>query len=98
MLKVFTTDQRDRVKPLLRPKRLVALLICPRGGRVSKQQAIDTFARYLAYVRHLKQKGLGIVQPAVRIWLTKSPWAVRIDVSRSEEHTSELQSPCNLVC
>src|SRR5256885_3706784 len=23
---------------------------------------------------------------------------VPIDVSRSEEHTSELQSPCNLVC
>src|SRR2546426_7827560 len=24
--------------------------------------------------------------------------STRIDVSRSEEHTSELQSPCNLVC
>src|SRR5256885_13084784 len=23
---------------------------------------------------------------------------IRVDVTRSEEHTSELQSPCNLVC
>src|ERR1039457_4122665 len=27
-------------------------------------------------------------------WLTPACW----QVSRSEEHTSELQSPCNLVC
>src|SRR5256885_11603563 len=25
-------------------------------------------------------------------------WRVRKDGTRSEEHTSELQSPCNLVC
>src|SRR5256885_13174272 len=25
-------------------------------------------------------------------------WASRLDAYRSEEHTSELQSPCNLVC
>src|SRR5256885_10633862 len=25
-------------------------------------------------------------------------WAVHADAGRSEEHTSELQSPCNLVC
>src|SRR5256885_12916652 len=24
--------------------------------------------------------------------------AIQIDIDRSEEHTSELQSPCNLVC
>src|SRR3989454_7424568 len=29
----------------------------------------------------------------------KELWKARIaDLSRSEEHTSELQSPCNLVC
>src|SRR5256885_3937663 len=27
-----------------------------------------------------------------------SPWPTRRRRSRSEEHTSELQSPCNLVC
>src|SRR5256885_6347709 len=25
-------------------------------------------------------------------------WPVRCSIRRSEEHTSELQSPCNLVC
>src|SRR5256885_11105096 len=29
---------------------------------------------------------------------TKRPAAVLLGHSRSEEHTSELQSPCNLVC
>src|SRR2546426_9281741 len=28
----------------------------------------------------------------------RSPDEVAIDLPRSEEHTSELQSPCNLVC
>src|SRR5256885_3676664 len=32
----------------------------------------------------------GRVQPAVGV--------ARLDLRRSEEHTSELQSPCNLVC
>src|SRR2546426_5378122 len=32
-----------------------------------------------------------MVEQVVRTW-------GRIDVLRSEEHTSELQSPCNLVC
>src|SRR5256885_14243427 len=27
-----------------------------------------------------------------------TPWALKYRCSRSEEHTSELQSPCNLVC
>src|SRR5256885_16484525 len=29
---------------------------------------------------------------------TASSWISRVSVPRSEEHTSELQSPCNLVC
>src|SRR5256885_8313192 len=31
--------------------------------------------------------------PHKPVWPTKSSWLIR-----SEEHTSELQSPCNLVC
>src|SRR5688500_20027162 len=27
-----------------------------------------------------------------------TPWTLIVCVDRSEEHTSELQSPCNLVC
>src|SRR5256885_4104890 len=33
--------------------------------------------------------------PAGRIGPFRSGWAL---IARSEEHTSELQSPCNLVC
>src|SRR2546426_1871957 len=36
-----------------------------------------------------------IVCPAVR---AREHPSYRVSVSRSEEHTSELQSPCNLVC
>src|SRR5256885_8693384 len=41
-------------------------------------------------------KGFGFFQskPATSF----SPVAVTLDELRSEEHTSELQSPCNLVC
>src|SRR5256885_11206627 len=28
----------------------------------------------------------------------RTAWPVRVEVPRSAEHTSELQSPCNLVC
>src|SRR5256885_9662848 len=31
-------------------------------------------------------------------WLRTNRKLVGIDMGRSEEHTSELQSPCNLVC
>src|SRR5205807_10401583 len=31
-------------------------------------------------------------------WLIGGPQGSGVDSSRSEEHTSELQSPCNLVC
>src|SRR6266850_4694375 len=32
-----------------------------------------------------------------RAWCSRGPWT-RSRSARSEEHTSELQSPCNLVC
>src|SRR5688500_19586653 len=32
------------------------------------------------------------------IWIGTESGLVRFDGARSEEHTSELQSPCNLVC
>src|SRR5205807_6002146 len=38
---------------------------------------------------------------AIRFSRTPSRWSIRnreIRIARSEEHTSELQSPCNLVC
>src|SRR2546426_8298091 len=35
-------------------------------------------------------------RPRTRLWRPASP--ARRELLRSEEHTSELQSPCNLVC
>src|SRR2546426_6813048 len=46
-----------------------------------------------------KQTGNGHREAATAALDFYSEWkAVYIDNSRSEEHTSELQSPCNLVC
>src|SRR2546426_1423576 len=38
------------------------------------------------------------VLPAVSCQLTSRRLGVTVSSQRSEEHTSELQSPCNLVC
>src|SRR2546426_3582184 len=41
----------------------------------------------------------GCQRPRVRAWSSGRSWArSRTGSVRSEEHTSELQSPCNLVC
>src|SRR5256885_3607228 len=37
-----------------------------------------------------------VVEPLMRIWLENNEPSPKLQ--RSEEHTSELQSPCNLVC
>src|SRR5205807_7393707 len=34
----------------------------------------------------------------VPLWRWASWWAILVAALRSEEHTSELQSPCNIVC
>src|SRR2546426_8095721 len=42
----------------------------------------------------------GTAVPALRAWIDALPLRALIgkNAFRSEEHTSELQSPCNLVC
>src|SRR5256885_8153073 len=45
--------------------------------------------------------GLGPVIELKRLWqspFTLHQWVLQTIERRSEEHTSELQSPCNLVC
>src|SRR5256885_11224941 len=48
-------------------------------------------SRLMAAVAEAQQVALGSCEPA-------PPSAPQLARSRSEEHTSELQSPCNLVC
>src|SRR5256885_8010233 len=38
------------------------------------------------------------IQTVVARWASQYPVLRQTDLARSEEHTSELQSPCNLVC
>src|SRR5256885_5815456 len=57
--------------------------------------------RHLQPTSHLNQKGSESVSPKTRksLPLCKLRTLCRPEKSqRSEEHTSELQSPCNLVC
>src|SRR5256885_10962171 len=56
-------------------------------------------AAYVGLMLLVLQVGLG----AVTVKLSLPPWTVILHLGtamllRSEEHTSELQSPCNLVC
>src|SRR5256885_7184296 len=41
---------------------------------------------------------LGLLPCSLSVERGCSPFRTRVLVDRSEEHTSELQSPCNLVC
>src|SRR5256885_6892385 len=65
----------------------------PRGGLHSVECRLDPAARE----RRLRARRLcaGI---SLHQWPEAGPSAVRAARQRSEEHTSELQSPCNLVC
>src|SRR5256885_11486475 len=53
------------------------------GGKQPRQAA----QRHAHVLGHLQGLELGVVEPGPHVLL-----------GRSEEHTSELQSPCNLVC
>src|SRR5688500_19454310 len=68
----------------------------------SRPVRIVASALFLLSVEHKQEKTPifssqpGLVEArAVTRW---TPAAARARIKRSEEHTSELQSPCNLVC
>src|SRR5256885_3861212 len=66
------------------------------GGTGPVRGAIAGGARRAHRPGHRPARGRGEVAPA-----RGAPWdrpRVDPDAPRSEEHTSELQSPCNLVC
>src|SRR5256885_5058941 len=48
-------------------------------------------------ISHEDQKDL-LQEVALKLWISLPSFHGKSAESRSEEHTSELQSPCNLVC
>src|SRR5688500_19667199 len=55
----------------------------------------------LSRVRRERMGHIELAVPVTHIWFFKcmpSRLGLILDMTRSEEHTSELQSPCNLVC
>src|SRR2546426_3637407 len=66
-----------------------------------KDNVLGAIAAKLAGVPHVIRTGHGLNEPT-RGWARAKAWAYealdKAFARRSEEHTSELQSPCNLVC
>src|SRR2546426_3534623 len=70
--------------------------------RSAQLERIDEYVeRRRAHARRyneLLRDVAGVTLPVERPWARNVYWMYGILVDRSEEHTSELQSPCNLVC
>src|SRR5205807_8318855 len=79
-----------------------ALPICVAGAEVLLAAVIDRAHRLggAGVVDHVVRAQAGEVHRALRLAVLQVMVAEVADlrVLRSEEHTSELQSPCNLVC
>src|SRR5205807_3381261 len=88
------------------PQRLVVL-----GGGPSGCELAQAMARFGASVTIVEMSDRILIREdpdaaatvasalaADGVTLLTGHKAIRIDKDRSEEHTSELQSPCNLVC
>src|ERR1039457_5273630 len=59
-----------------------------------KREVSDSPER--SFSSDIAQEWSAVAQPQASPWAEQTP--CRCSVIRSEEHTSELQSPCNLVC
>src|SRR5256885_6514713 len=72
------------------PLRLPGMYRHATGGLQALRIADHAISYSTAVDRHLADNGIGRRSIV--------PYFPTVSVSRSEEHTSELQSPCNLVC
>src|SRR5205807_9607018 len=62
-------------------------------------QALTDPAHLREWAPFVTDGNLGTVGTVKLTWVgTPTPIETRVTRARSEEHTSELQSPCNLVC
>src|ERR671936_2586280 len=68
------------------------------GGKLGRQQLPQEQLRLVARERLEPEKRRVAPSPAPRRSAVEQLGTRRADQERSEEHTSELQSPCNLVC
>src|SRR5256885_16727466 len=71
------------------------------GGGIFNEQGTATLTRSIVTANVSDTAGGGIVNAtAGRLSLSSTQVSSNrsVSTSRSEEHTSELQSPCNLVC
>src|SRR5256885_12440009 len=65
---------------------------------VEEQHAVQVID-FVLHGARLEARDVDAVRPAVAVErLERHGQPYRVDIARSEEHTSELQSPCNLVC
>src|SRR5256885_11946406 len=58
----------------------------------------STLFPYTTLFRSLKGAGREVAQAEATYQAAEQQLILRVAQTRSEEHTSELQSPCNLVC
>src|SRR2546426_3032766 len=61
-------------------------------------RSIEVLPRPLHLLDEVHQAGFGIGSHAYAVERVEVTVPVILELVRSEEHTSELQSPCNLVC
>src|SRR5688500_19657390 len=95
----------DQIHELIRAGTLRAGDRVPSVRRLSNQQRVSVSTVLQAYQR-LEDIGVIEARPQSGYYVRRPAAAVREPESsrppkralRSEEHTSELQSPCNLVC
>src|SRR5688572_32001820 len=90
---VFFFQAEDGIRDLtVTGVQTCALPISMRGGRVVERVELATDAGGVA------QKDADVLEAAVQQFYEDRVAPAEIDLPRSEEHTSELQSQSNLVC
>src|SRR5688500_19456883 len=97
-------QRRPRIRPLERgsfavglPIQMYAAILGGRPGLTVDMRSNRGFG--LAAGPHAARQGLGLdARLDFGLWLACSVQSFHQLFLRSEEHTSELQSPCNLVC
>src|SRR5256885_7562413 len=84
--------------PLFRSEEVDAGLDVVEGTAARQRRREDAGERGARLRRVAVEGDLALVRRVVQVLEVLGAGADLLRVARSEEHTSELQSPCNLVC